>query len=345
MLVVLDAPAGLNKASKDAFRLRMRELAVQFEETPDEARIQQLAKKLDDYSSAIYFAMQMLDQNTCLKIIARDKAQKAEVEECLPGMDEEEALCYLHESVYACDPTPYRNSYEIGYPAKFRTRLLDQEGWKIREIRRFGVFFRNQLLSDDAIIEELSGSEGTTGQRFKRRISIANVAHVASARIAIRECLEQNETWRNQILRALDEIEKEYPRSDVDISIFNPAAGLATLFFVMSHEQGLLYVPSYHLIVHDGKDTPCMYYGCLVDIGGGISFQKIIKKYYQGNLFAFLFTFTWGGRESRDTAILKNLGLVYRSFRCEAKGDKRKHFAWQDDRWKPIQSLTLSKHI
>ena len=198
-------------------------------------------QKLDDYSSAIYFAMQMLDRDACLKIIARDKTQKGEVEECLPGMDEEEALCYLHKSVYASRPTPYRNSYEIGYPAKLRSRLLDQEGWKIREIRRFGVFSRNQLLVDDAIVEELSGSEGTTGQQFKRRISIANVAHVASARTAIRKCLEQNETWRSQILRALDGIEKRYPRSDVEISIFNPAAGLITLFLAMTQENGVLY--------------------------------------------------------------------------------------------------------
>ena len=271
VLVVLDAPAGLNEAAKDAFRLQMCKIALQFGETPDEEHIEELVTKLDDYSSAIYFAMQMLDRDACLKIIARDKTQKGEVEECLPGMDEEEALCYLHKSVYASRPTPYRNSYEIGYPAKLRSRLLDQEGWKIREIRRFGVFSRNQLLVDDAIVEELSGSEGTTGQQFKRRISIANVAHVASARTAIRKCLEQNETWRSQILRALDEIEKRYPRSDVEISIFNPAAGLITLFLAMTQENGVLYLPSYHLTVHDGNNTPCMYYGCLIDIGTGVT--------------------------------------------------------------------------
>ena len=229
----------------------------------------------------------MLDRDSCLKIIARDKTQKAEVEECLPGMEEEEALCYLHKSVYACRPTPYRNSYEIGYPAKFKSRLLDQEGWTIREIRRFGIFLRNQLLSDEAIVEELSGSEGTTGQQFKRRISIANVAHVSSARTAIGECLEQNEAWRDQILRALDEIEKRYPHSDVDISIFNPAAGLITIFLAMSPDTGVLYLPSYHLMVHDGNDTPCMYYGCLIEIGVGISFQNVIRKYYDGNLLLY----------------------------------------------------------
>jgi hypothetical protein len=337
VIVVLDPPTGFNEAAKDEFRLRMREIAFNSGETPDDQRIDELAKKLDDYFGALYFAMQMLDRDACLRIIANDKERASEAEEILPGMEEEEALSYLHESVYACRPTPYRNSYEIGYPAKFQSRLLNQEGWKIRKIRRFGVFSRNNLLTDDAITEELSGSEGTTGQRFKRRISIANVAHVSSARASIGECLKENDLWREQVLRALKEIEERFPNSEVEISIFNPAAGLVTLFFAMMHERGLLYVPSYHLTIHDGTNVRCMYHGCLVDIGGGISFQKIIKKYYEGNLFGFLFTFTWGGRESRDTAILADLGLVYRSFRCEIKGNKRKHFAWRDDAWKPIK--------
>lgn len=76
VLVVLDAPTGLNEAAKDAFRQQMRNMAIQFEHLPDEQHIERLVKKLDDYSSAIYFAMQMLDRDSCLKITARDKTQK-----------------------------------------------------------------------------------------------------------------------------------------------------------------------------------------------------------------------------------------------------------------------------
>jgi hypothetical protein len=299
--------------------------------------IEKLVQRLDSYNSIIYFGMQTLDRDTCLRIIALDEDQFSEANEYLPNMEDEEALAYLHEAIYCMSPRPHYDSYEIGYPAKFGSRLLETEGWKIREIKRFGIFIRNELLTDDAIVDELSGNEGVTGQKFKRRISVSNVAHVASARTAISKCLEENETWRNQILRALDKIKRRFPTSEVEISIFNPAAGLVTLFFAMSHERGILYIPTYHLIVHDGKSTPCMYHGCLVDIGGGISFQKIIKKYYDGKLFAFLFTFTWGGRESRDAAILEDLGLAYRSFRCEAKGKKRKYFAWINDAWRSIK--------
>jgi hypothetical protein len=107
----------------------------------------------------------------------------------------------------------------------------------------------------------------------------------------------------------------------------------------MSRDNGILYVPTYHLIVHEGNDKPCMYHGCLADTGGGVSFQEIIRTFYDGNLFALLLTLSWGGRESRDVAILEALGLAYRSFRCDVKGKNRKHFAWQDDAWRPIKSV------
>jgi hypothetical protein len=337
VLVVLDAPRGFNEAAKEAFRNQMRSMALEFGDEPDETHIEELTQKLDNYTSAIYFGVQMLDRTSCLEIISTEEAQYEETQECLQNMGEEEALCYLHETVYAIEPRPYRNSYEIGYPAKLRSRLLDQEGWHIREIRRFGIFSRNKLLTDEAIIEELSGSEGTTRQRFKRRVSVGNVAHLASARSSLSECLEQNNAWREQTLRALDEIAKQYPQSEVDITVFNPSAGVMTLFFAANRDNGVLYVPSYGLTVHDGPKVPRLYYGSLVDIGGGVTFQEIVRNYYDGNLFALLFTLSWGGYEGRDPAILEDLGLAYRSFRCDIEEDSRKCFVWRDDAWRPTE--------
>ncbi|QWG10937.1 DUF91 domain-containing protein [Bradyrhizobium sediminis] len=335
VLVILDAPAGFNEAAKESFRLRMRSIETDFGKEPDEGHIESLVQKLDDYHSIIYFGMQLLHREACLKIIAADEDQSAEARECLPDMEEDEAICYLHETVYAVEPTPYRNGYEIGYPAKFRSRLLDQEGWKIREVSRFGVFSRNKLLTDEAIIEDLGGSEGTTRQRFKRRISINNAAHLASARTSLAECLEQNEAWKEQTLRALDEIAKQFPNSEVDVNIFNPSSCLITLFLAANDKNGVLYVPNYGLTVHDGDKVPRLYYGCLVDTGGGLSFQEVLKKYYDGKLFGLLFTLTWGGYEGRDPTILEDIGLSYRSFRCDLDGDSKHYFVWSDDAWRP----------
>jgi hypothetical protein len=337
ILVVLDAPPGFNDAARESFRKQMRSMAREFREEPDESYIESLVKKLDAYSSIIYFGMQMLDRETCLKIISSNKEQLNETQECLSDMADDEALVHLDEAVYAIDPRPPRDGYEIGYPAKFRCRLLDAERWKVREIRRHGMFARNALLTDEAILDELSGSEGTTHQRFKRRISVGNVAHLASARSSITKCLEQNEIWKDHILRELDEIVRVFPHCEVDINIFNPSAGLVTLFLAANRPDGALYVPSYGLTVHDGGSVPRLYYGCLLESTAAASFQEIIREHYDGNIFGLMFTLTWGGYESRDVKILEDLGLSYRSFRCDIDRDNKSYFAWRDDAWRPTE--------
>ena len=129
---------------------------------------------------------------------------------------------------------------------------------------------------------------------------------MASARTALSECLEQNDAWRGQSLRALDEIAKQFPDSEVDINIFNPSAGVMTLFFAASREDGVLYVPNLGLTVYHEDKAVRLYYGCLVEIGEGISFQSVVRKYYDRSLFGLLFTLTWGGYEGRDTQILED---------------------------------------
>jgi hypothetical protein len=100
VLVILDAPPAFNETPHESFRDRMRATATEYGDEPDEDHIDSLVQRLGHYSSIIYFGMQMLDRDTCLKIIASDRDQAAEVEECLPDM-EEEALCYLHQAVYS----------------------------------------------------------------------------------------------------------------------------------------------------------------------------------------------------------------------------------------------------
>jgi hypothetical protein len=102
-----------------------------------------------------------------------------------------------------------------------------------------------------------------------------------------------------------------------------------------------LYVPTYWMNVIDGNDICRSYYGCLMDVGGGISFQQAIKKYYDGTLFGLLFSFTWGGFESRDVQISEDIGLAYRSFRCDIDGDKRSFYIWRDDGWRPTSFVNF----
>jgi hypothetical protein len=107
-----------------------------------------------------------------------------------------------------------------------------------------------------------------------------------------------------------------------------------TLFLAATQDQGILYIPNYSVVVSTAGTLRRMYHGSLQEFGEPISLQGIIKKYCEGDIFGLLFPMTWGGFDSRDSDILEDLGLTYRSFRCDMDGDARIHYIWRDDRWR-----------
>ena len=291
--------------------------------------------QLPTYHFIAYFAMQLTDKE-CLRILERVPDQLEEASEASAEMDSEEVLQYLHELVGALEPRPLNDHMEIGYPAKI-SRFLDEMGFEVESIRRFGAFQRNKLLDDSLILAELRGEDGSTGQRFKRSISVSNRAHMATARAELGKCLEQNPVWKGHILRALDEIESEFPDGEIDVSIFNPATGMLTLYLVAAHQNGFLYLPSYSLVIQT-SDFVRVYYGGLEKYGRPIGFRQLIDKYYEGSISPLLFSMTLGGRDSRDLDITEDMGLAYRSWRCDIKGEEREFYSLRDDRWRSCES-------
>ena len=70
-------------------------------------------------------------------------------------MSDDDALSELNSAVGSLEPRPFRDLFEIGDPQKFRSKLLEDEGWIIEQVIRRGIFARNTLLTDDLIIDEI----------------------------------------------------------------------------------------------------------------------------------------------------------------------------------------------
>ena len=360
VLVILEAPAGHHQMTLRATREALSNVHRRFQDDVDVEEIDAVLENMEEYRYILYFAPQLRSKQECLNALDRVGENMKELAALLENMDdEEEVLCTLHAQLFDAMPRPYRESFEIGYPAKFSTRLLDQEGWSLIEIRRYGSFSRNQLLTDDTIISEICGETGVSGQKFKRIISMSSRSQVAAARAEIVNCLSGNPSWRVNLLAHLEEILKEFPGGQVDISVFNPCTGLFTLFFAASREDGLQYVPAYRMVVYcDGK-AKTSHFGQLGRGPNRRTFREIIDRFYNGDLSELLMSGIWGFREERDAEILEEIGISYLSFRCDIDGDDLTFFERRDGRWKecgrviPFQSLnefleqesTFMKHL
>ena len=336
VLVKMRAPQGFNEAARASLMNSL--LAIH----GDNLDLDVLAKMADipSYEYILYFAPRLLSRQQCEQIIQTEKATWAEVSEYIEDMEEEEALGTLHEYMCSMPPRTFRDHFEIGYPAKFRCKLLQDEGWIVEEIFRYGAFERNGLLSDEVILNELSGDDGVTGQMLKKKLRTSNNAELASLRNSVKQCLSQNPTWRHDVLEALDETETIYADAEINFELFNPSTGVMTLFLALTNENGAQYLPSYFLeVVHEAGR--CIYYGELLPVDKPASFRTILTKYYDGDLQGVFFPMTWGGSVENDYDVLEELGLVYRSTKFveidgEGKAFRKNNGKWKEAKIEPI---------
>lgn len=291
------------------------------------------------YKGVIYFAMQQLSQDEYISRLPPASPSTLEMLEFISDMDAEEALASLHEAVLDLEPHPKSDFLEIANAAKFRGRLLQDERWRIREVRRYGYFERNKLLSDETIIEEIGGAQGNSKQNMKMSFRPNQKSEVAEVRRRLIECLGGNDPWRSQINFALDELVRSEEGRQCYIQIMNPSSAITTMYLVASRDDGMLYVPTYQLRVPE-DDTELMYYGVLRHDGGrSWTLKQIVDEFYDKQVFQMLFTLQWGGYESRDVQIVRRLGLRYKTYKAVVDGERRKFFELDDHQWEPSEPI------
>jgi hypothetical protein len=290
--------------------------------------------RLPRYEFVVYFATRLLSKDEYIALLSAEPDQLNDLPDLLADLDSEELLHTLHERFAQIGPRKIYDHFEIGYPAKFSSFI--NHDFEVIDVFREGAFARNRLLSDETILGELEGKDGSTGQRYKRTFLLSNKAHLAGVRRDLSACLEQNQVWGRHIQRALDECLEQHPSASVEISIFNPQTGISTLLHSLTNKDGFLYMPTYHLRVDDSEPKK-MYFGALRAASEPLSFRQLLRKYYEGDLGALLGTLSWGGRETRDSEIVRDLGLAYRSFRCDIVNTDRQFFVLENDQWKRSQ--------
>ncbi|NKI72359.1 DUF91 domain-containing protein [Collimonas pratensis] len=338
VLVILKAAEDFNERAADALANALQAIDAMFGSKAREGSSKFSSVPPERYEYILYFAPQILSKEFCLDIIARNPALLEEVESYPADMSKEAELCALHTNVYDIEPCPVRDSGEIGYAAKFKNTLLDDEGWTVEQVLRRGMFERNNLLSDDAIINELKGLTGSSGQSFKRTISMSNRTHVASTRADMATALATNPSWLSQINRVLDDVLKDTPAALVDINVFCPSSGVFTLYFIATDDGSNSHVPSYQVEVSDAAgNLTKLYVGLLSPSGQPTTFDKILEKYYDGRMGRLMFLAGAGFYETRDADVMDDLGLVYRSFRLDNPRGDATWFELKEERWKAIK--------
>jgi hypothetical protein len=126
---------------------------------------------LPEYRYLLYFATLRMSKEVCWRAIRASASAEeiSELKSAIAGEDRESRLRELHLKLLDLRPTPRRDQFEIGYPAKVGNKLLEDEGWHVSEVKRYGTLKENTLLSDQAIIDDLKGNDGGSPQSYRKR--------------------------------------------------------------------------------------------------------------------------------------------------------------------------------
>jgi hypothetical protein len=314
ILVILKAPPGFQEREIAATIHGLKSMSDHYGLPESSISREKMEAMIPDYKFMIYSVFQVLEKNEYYKIISIDENMAKEVNEFAEGMEHEELMGALHEYTIATEPTPYNEHLGISYPAKFNA-FIDNQGWKIKRIEKFGGFKQNELLTDEMVINELGGSSGTNRQKYKKDFDSSYRASFSQMKKDVKVCLADNLIWRQHILNFIDEIESlsEEHSFNGKLYIFNPSNTVHSIHLTTTSGDPLVWQPNYYLLI-EGYGIKRMYFGGLVANGKTASMKEILETFYDGDAFQFHLPMTWGGYESRDYKIASYLGLEYSSF-------------------------------
>lgn len=339
VLVILEPPASHHELEQSVTRVALADIQSRSGEEPNYDDIEATVQALPQFKHMIYFVPCLLPKEAYIDALKRlDGDDADEVIEYAEEIEESEALCMLHEAFFDVKPRPFRELIEIGYAAKFKTKLLDDEGWSITEIKRYGSIARSPLLTDETIVSEICGDTGSSHQHYKRRISTAVKSELATARSEIAECLSDNPAWKANILAHLQEIENDYPGTDLEVYVFSPSTGLFTLYLALTNQPSDQYIPSYYIKFRRDRNGETIFFGLLEVNATEVTFREVVDRFYDGNVGKLAFSATWGCREPRDAEVLDFVGISYASYRCDTQGDERRFHVWRNSTWQEIKT-------
>lgn len=284
--------------------------------------------KMELHRYMIYSAFQRLSKEEYYDILSQDKVELEETKEYIELLeldDESDVLSQLEVSVMSnLKPYFYSDSVEVGKPAKFAHKILEDEKWEILEIIRSESLNNNFLLTDKKIISEISGYTGVTNVVLKDSCSIKHKAKFNEIKSFIDNALKFNVVWLNQIKQFINDIEKlvDY---EIYVEIFNPYNVILTLTHMVVKEEPLNYIPNYSLEVSNGSHKK-IFFGSFHWNGRYPDFDDIVDRYYDGDAANIIMKLMWRGHEENNDLLLDELGISYESYMIEEKNGEIKYF-------------------
>lgn len=229
------------------------------------------------------------------------------LKDCEFDSDEEEYSYIEGHFLSKFNKHKINDSAEHGYPAKFMN-IIGVEGWEIEEIMKFGVFETDPRFTDEMLINEIKGYDGTNEIRYLDFADSSQPKKLQSVKSNFKTSLSNNVELINHLNSIFQSIESKQTEYRVVVDIFYPYSIFDSLYkYFIKGNINLL--PCYNLffILKDTNEI-YQYRGKLVWNGESISVNALLSILDQEKNPFSLFKTTAG---HNDEALLKILNIYF----------------------------------
>jgi hypothetical protein len=287
--------------------------------------------KIPDYKFMVYSTNQLLTEVEYLAFL-KDGEYQDSIDEIIENSKSTllDKLESLNELLIETEPFPDSDYVEIGTPAKYM-KFIQEEGWELLEIKKYGSLSDNVLLSDEIIEQEILGCSGTTGQHFKASFDLQDNASLARIKREISNCLSDNIIWKNHIFEIIEILRQEGIK-DIYCSVYNPMNIVYSIYLISCHENGVLYIPSYQ-IQFTSNNEKRMYLGYLDGTIKDVDLKNVFNTHYENGESEFMYSLTWGGYSSKNVEMTQFIGLDYRTMFVSVVDEKKRFYKYTNYRF------------
>jgi hypothetical protein len=318
LIILKGAEFNEEKYKKDLEQITSNLLGI------DKSKFEGEFNKIEIYRYMIYSAYQRLTIEEYYEILKRDKEEYEETKEYIEYCDfkdEDDILATLENNILGnLKPWFFSNSSEIGYPAKFANKIIDDEKWEITNIIRSPSLIKNRLLSDDTIIIEIKGLTGIGNSVLQDSCSLNHRSKFIELKETISKTLKHNIIWKNHLKLIFDD-DNFFKYDTLDIDILPNTNILLTIINLIVKENSLDYLPFYNLELKNKAEND-IYIGSFKWNGKKPNFDNIVAKYFHNRPGNIIMTMTWGISEENNESILEDLGITYETYKINALSEK-----------------------
>lgn len=274
----------------------------------------------------IYFAQQQLRLGEYLSRLqaALDSEEYSELSDELEDLIEEEDR--ISEAADRVWLPGYDELYgdleadhsEISHPEK-ASQWFAQGMQRAINIERFGRF-DNSEISDETIISELIGQDGSSDIHLNLSASTSSPPEMAALRAAIGNVFFFNPTWKSAADDLLSYAVRTGP-AIVTLQAFSNDDILRAMAGMAFAYPG--FAPTFRMDIFRADGTMERFIGLPEWDGNPLSFDRLLRTHFPGDSFSYFLEYHFGSHRGKNLDVMADMGLSYGIFRETADGPER----------------------